>query len=794
MAQLCDTELPGKLKLGHTCKFCVIDVAGSKPDHIPAGAAAAAADAGGAAKNFNRAEKTRLTKESGARQDTATAQRIGGDFTRYSKGDAPYLSARADVFDAVKAKRAAELAANPPPDVEIKITTRDGKVLPGKAWETTPMDIAKELRLEQNALIASVTYTGARAPGGAHTALDVTAADGMEDEEEGAGAAKGELWDLNRALEGDCKLAILRFDDDDAKTAFWHSSAHILGEALEHKYGSYLTIGPPVDPGFYYDSYMGDITINDGDFKDLEAEVKQVVKKKQPFERLVITKEEGLEMFKYNPFKYQLIATKVPDGSSTTVYRCGDLIDLCRGPHVTHTGKVASFKVCRASATNWLGKVENDTLQRVYGISFPDKKLLKEWEEIQKKAEERNHRNVGPQQELFMFHDLSPGSCFFMPRGTRIYNRLVDFIKKQYWLRGYEEIITPNVYNAKLWETSGHWQHYAENMFSFDVEGQTFAMKPMNCPGHCLMFKWRLRSWRELPLRLGDFGVLHRNELSGALTGLVRVRRFQQDDGHIFCTEAQIRDELVSALDFMKTVYGIFGMTYHLERSTRPAKALGEPALWDVAEQAIAEALDEFAGPGNWKDNPGDGAFYGPKIDIKVYDALKRVHQCATVQLDFQLPRRFDLKYRSGDDESSSKMEYPVLIHRAVLGSVERMFGILTEHFGGKWPFWLSPRQIVVVPVAPAHYEYAHEVRAALHKAGFYADVDDSSKTFTRKLVEGQKAQYNFQLVVGDKDMPDKVSPRRREEEGMDKKDLEMPQMTITEAIAMFQELTDTHK
>ena len=298
MAQLCDTELPRKLKLGHTCKFCVIDVAGSKPDHIPAGAAAAAADAGGAAKNFNRAEKTRLTKESGARQDTATAQRIGGDFTRYSKGDAPYLSARADVFDAVKAKRAAELAANPPPDVEIKITTRDGKVLPGKAWETTPMDIAKELRLEQNALIASVTYTGARAPGGAHTALDVTAADGMEDEEEGAGAAKGELWDLNRALEGDCKLAILRFDDDDAKTAFWHSSAHILGQALETLYGCKLTHGPPLEPGapsggFFYDSYMGDVPFNTAMAVEVEKAVKKVCDAKQPFERVVVSKADG---------------------------------------------------------------------------------------------------------------------------------------------------------------------------------------------------------------------------------------------------------------------------------------------------------------------------------------------------------------------------------------------------------------------------------------------------------------------------------------------------------------------
>ena len=354
------------------------------------------------------------------------------------------------------------------------------------------------------------------------------------------------------------------------------------------------------------------------------------------------------------------------------------------------------------------------------------------------------------QQNLVMLHDLSAGSAFWLPHGARIYNKLINFIKEHYWKRGYDEVITPNIFNLDLWHQSGHAMHYKDAMFCFDVEGKEWAMKPMNCPAHCLMFAGQIRSYRDLPIRYADFGVLHRNELSGALTGLTRVRRFQQDDGHVFCREDQIEQEVLSALDMMKSVYTTFGMTYKLELSTRPKKALGEKELWDRAEAALARALDTFQGKGGWKENPGDGAFYGPKVDIKVMDAMERVHQCATVQLDFQLPIRFNLQYNTGSKEEGNQFARPVIVHRAMLGSVERMFAVLCEHFGGKWPFWLSPRQVMIIPVHKDWNDYCQEVRDRLHSEGFYADVDLSKNTFPKKVRAAQVDQYNFQLVVGE--------------------------------------------
>jgi threonyl-tRNA synthetase len=385
-----------------------------------------------------------------------------------------------------------------------------------------------------------------------------------------------------------------------------------------------------------------------------------------------------------------------------------------------------------------------------------------------------------------MFHELSAGSAFWLPHGARIYNKLIEFIKKQYWVRGYDEIITPNIYNLDLWHKSGHAMHYKDAMFCFDVEGSEWAMKPMNCPGHCLMFAGKIRSYRDLPIRFADFGVLHRNELSGALSGLTRVRRFQQDDAHIYCREDQIEDEVVGALNFMKYVYDIFGMTYKLELSTRPKKALGEKALWDRAEQALANAMDKFAGKGGWRVNPGDGAFYGPKIDIKVMDAMERVHQCATVQLDFQLPIRFDLQYTTSNKDD--QFARPVMVHRAMLGSVERMFAVLCEHFGGKWPLWLSPRQVMLIPVHAANNEYAESVRAKLHELGYYADVDLSKNTFQKKVRNAQVAQYNYQLVVGNNEVDNgtvNIRTRENQVEGEKK---------VDEFIEMLNQARDEYK
>ena len=480
------------------------------------------------------------------------------------------------------------------------------------------------------------------------------------------------------------------------------------------------------------------LQVSERDFKVLDSIVKKISKEKQPFERLEMKKSDLLEMFKYNQFKLRILKERVKT-ETTTVYKCGSLIDLCRGPHVRHTGKVKAMEITKNSSTYWEGKADAETLQRIYGISFPDNKQLKEWRQFQEEAAKRDHRKLGREQDLFFFHELSPGSCFFQPKGALIYNKLVQFIREEYWKRGFQEVISPNIYNAKLWQTSGHWDHYAENMFKIDVEKEQFGLKPMNCPGHCLIFDHGIRSWRDLPLRMADFGVLHRNELSGALTGLTRVRRFQQDDAHIFCMPEQIKDEMRGALDFLQHIYSTFGFSYQLKLSTRPESFLGDVEVWNQAEKMISDSLDESGLP--WKLNPGDGAFYGPKIDITLMDALRRQHQCATIQLDFQLPIRFNLSYI---DEKGEK-KHPVIIHRAILGSVERMVAVLLESFGGKWPFWLSPRQAMVVPVAAPFNEYAQTVQKQLKEAGFMCEANvDNTETMNKKVRNAQIAQFNF--------------------------------------------------
>uniref|UniRef100_A0A8P0NCR3 threonine--tRNA ligase n=1 Tax=Canis lupus familiaris TaxID=9615 RepID=A0A8P0NCR3_CANLF len=596
----------------------------------------------------------------------------------------------------------------------ITVRMAGGKTVEGEVWTTTPYQVAAEIspELAESTVVAKVN---------------------------------GELWDLDRPLEGDSTLELLTFDNEEAQAVYWHSSAHILGEAMELYYGGHLCYGPPIENGFYYDMFIEDRAVSSTELSALENICKTIIKEKQPFERLEISKEVLLEMFKYNKFKCRILNEKVHT-STTTVYRCGPLIDLCKGPHVRHTGKIKAIKIFKNSSTYWEGNPEMETLQRIYGISFPDNKMMKTWEKFQEEAKNRDHRKVGKEQELFFFHDLSPGSCFFLPRGAFIYNTLMDFIREEYHRRNFTEVLSPNMFNSKLWETSGHWQHYSENMFTFDIEKDTFALKPMNCPGHCLMFAHRPRSWREMPVRLADFGVLHRNELSGTLSGLTRVRRFQQDDAHIFCTVEQIEEEIKGCLQFLQSVYSTFGFSFQLNLSTRPENFLGEVELWDEAEKQLQNSLVEFGKP--WKMNPGDGAFYGPKIDIKIKDAIGRYHQCATIQLDFQLPIRFNLTYvsKDGDDKRN-----PVIIHRAILGSVERMIAILSENYGGKWPFWLSPRQVMVIPVGPTCEKYALQVKKRQER--FMADVDlDHSCTLNKKIRNAQLAQYNFILVVGEKE------------------------------------------
>uniref|UniRef100_A0A0R3RYR9 threonine--tRNA ligase n=1 Tax=Elaeophora elaphi TaxID=1147741 RepID=A0A0R3RYR9_9BILA len=579
-----------------------------------------------------------------------------------------FIEERIALFDKLMAKYLDEVAAKK--SEKIKITLLNGKELEGESWHTTPLMIAEQISrgLADSAVVAKVN---------------------------------GEVWDLDRPFESDAVLQILKFDDDEGKQVFWHSSAHIMGEAMERYCGGHLCYGPPISEGFYYDMWKEGPAITPDDFPKLEQIIKCVVKDKQPFERLVVSKEDLLQMFKYNKFKIRIINEKITT-PSTTVYRCGPLIDLCRGPHVRHTGKVKALTVIKTSSSYWEGRSDAESLIRIYGISFPDSKQLKEWQKLQEEAAKRDHRKIGRDQELYFFHPLSPGSAFWYPKGAHIYNALCNFIRKEYRKRGFTEVISPNMYNSKLWEQSGHWEHYSDNMFN--------------------------------------------NELSGALTGLTRVRRFQQDDAHIFCRQDQVVEEIMGCIDFLKYAYiDVFGFTFKLNLSTRPEVGyLGDIETWNAAENKLKEALN--ASGHKWELNPGDGAFYGPKIDITIQDALRRLHQCATIQLDFQLPIRFDLSYF---DENSERQR-PVMIHRALLGSIERMTAILAENYGGKWPFWLSPRQAKVITVHESQNEYGRMVQKKIYEAGFEVEFDtDSSDTLNKQIRNAQIAQFNFILVVG---------------------------------------------
>ncbi|KAL6969483.1 threonine--tRNA ligase [Sarracenia purpurea var. burkii] len=660
------------------------------------------------------------------------------------------ISKRIALFESIKAEQIAHresISGDP-----IKITLHDGSVKEGKKWMSTPLDVAKEISksLAANALISKVN---------------------------------GVLWDMERPLEGDSDLKLFTFDSDEGRDTFWHSSAHILGQSLEMEYGCKLCIGPCTTrgEGFYYDAFYGELGLNEDHFKWIDSGAAKAVGEKQPFERIEVTRDQALEIFSENKFKIEII-NELPEDKTITVYRCGPLVDLCRGPHIPNTSFVKAFACLKASSAYWRGKKDRESLQRVYGISYPDQKRLKEYIARLEEAKKYDHRELGKNQELFFFHPLSPGSCVFLPHGARIYNKLVEFIRNQYWNRGYQEVVTPNIYNMQLWETSGHAANYRENMFLLEIEKQEFGLKPMNCPGHCLIFDHRVRSYRELPLRMADFGVLHRNEASGALSGLTRVRRFQQDDAHIFCRESQIKDEVKSALEFINYTYEIFGFTYDLKLSTRPEKFLGDIATWEKAEADLTEALNEFGKP--WELNEGDGAFYGPKIDIVVSDALNRKFQCATLQLDFQLPSRFNLSY-SAEDEA--KKERPVMIHRAILGSVERMLAVLLEHYKGKWPLWLSPRQAIVCPVSEKSESYALQVKDQIHQAGFYVDVDTTDRKIQKKVREAQLAQYNYILVVGEEESKTgQVSMRVRDKANISVLSLENLLKFFKEEVAAF--------
>lgn len=669
-----------------------------------------------------------------------------------------FILERNALFDQLKKDHDQELASRDKPQIQVTLIPAPGQeaTIEGKAWETTPGHLLKNVPKDRAGQIV-------------------------------VAKVDGQLWDLDRPLEKSSKVVYLTFDDSEGRDVFWHSSAHVLGECAEHEYGCRLSHGPPTAMGFFYDMALPPgQAVREAEWPSIENRAKKFTKEKQAFERLEVSKDNLRKLFGYSKYKMHYIEKFVPDGESSTVYRNGTLVDLCQGPHIQNTRKIEAFKIMKNSSAYFLGDQNNDSLQRIHGVAFPNKQQLKDWEHFLEEAKKRDHQAIGQQQKLFMFSKLSPGSPFLLPHGTRIFNALQAMLREQYWDRGYQEVQTPNMYDVDLWKTSGHWQHYQDDMFRVQIKDDSadpipladktpdgkplppgepkdkdkgvFALKPMNCPGHCLMFRDEERSYRELPWRVADFGVLHRNEASGALSGLTRVRKFQQDDTHIFCTNEQVQQEIEALFDFMKHVYGLFGFPFKFKLSTRPEGYMGTIEEWDSAESRLKQALQNFRGD-DWELNEGDGAFYGPKIDITIQDALMREYQCATIQLDFQGPQNFKLEYRTGESsEEVSKQENeardpkapapgmarPVMIHRAIVGSFERFIAILCEHFGGKWPFWLSPRQVLVIPVMKGAEDYVREIQTIFHKARMYVDIDVSGNTLQKKIRSGQLAQYNF--------------------------------------------------
>jgi threonyl-tRNA synthetase len=570
-------------------------------------------------------------------------------------------------------------------------------------------------------------------------------------------------------IEEDGHIKINTWDSVAGKQTFWHSTAHLFAHAVSRLYpNSKNTIGPPVEEGFYYD--FDDLKITPDDFPKIEAEMQKIVAADFPFEKKDWTLADVKHHQGSNPYKLQLANEFTAAGEKLTAYKDGEFIDLCEGPHIPRTGLIKAFKLLKIAGAFWKGDQKNKQLTRVYGIGFPTQKELDAWIKLQEEVAKRDHRKLGADLELFMFHDWSPGSAFFLPKGMVLVNELQKFIREQYVQRGYDEVLTPQLFNKALFETSGHWGHYKQNMFLLNVDDEEFALKPMNCPSHCLIFKNKSHSYRELPLKIADHTPLHRNEVRGALGGLTRVRKMEMEDAHIFCTPEQIQQEIKGVLEFIKYVYlEVFKMPLAATLATRPADSMGSPELWTQAEEALAKSLDAEKMPYTLK--PGDGAFYGPKIDFEVKDALGRSFTISTVQLDFQMPERFELTYVDKDNS----LKRPVMIHRAILSTFERFVGLLTEHYAGKFPTWLSPVQARVLPISEKVEHYAQKVMHELKAAGVRVEIDNSAETLNKKIREAQLAQIPYILVVGEKEQAEKsVSVRTRDNKVHGEKKVEL--------------------
>ena len=558
----------------------------------------------------------------------------------------------------------------------------------------------------------------------------------------------GKVCDLMTPLTDDCDIEFLKFADKDGKMVFWHTSTHIMAQAVKRLYpNAKLGTGPALDNGFYYDIDLEEkLTVED--LEKIEKEMKNIVSESLDIVRKEVSRNETIEIMKNRNEDYKIeIINGLPEDATISLYQQGEFIDLCAGPHLPNTKYVKAFKLTSIAGAYWRADANNKQLQRLYGVSFEKKKELDEYLKLLEEAKLRDHRKLGKELDLFSMHEEGPGFPFFHPKGMVLRNTLEKFWREEHEKAGYDEIKTPIILNEALWHQSGHWDHYKENMYFTKIDGEDYAIKPMNCPGSILTYKTHLFSYRDLPLRWAEMGQVHRHELSGALHGLMRVRTFTQDDAHLYVLPSQVKDELIGVIELADYIYSIFNFKYHVELSTRPENSMGTQEQWDIATNGLIAALEEK----NIKYivNEGDGAFYGPKIDFHLQDAIGRTWQCGTIQLDFQMPERFDIHYI----DSNNEKQRPVMLHRTVFGSIERFIGILIEHFAGKFPLWLSPVQVKILPISDKFVDYAYEVQKELKKLGIRVNVDARAEKIGFKIREAQLEKVPYMLVIGEKEV-----------------------------------------
>lgn len=583
------------------------------------------------------------------------------------------------------------------------------------------------------------------------------------------GEVNGKAVGLKYQLYEDAEVSILTFEDEDGKDIFRHTSSHIMAQAVLRLFpNTKLAIGPPIENGFYYD-FDSEHRFTEEDFGIIEKEMDKICQENLQIEKFEMPRDEAIKYMKGKNESYKVeLIEDLPENTILSFYKQGEFVDLCAGPHLPSTKSVKAIKILSVAGAYWRGSEKNKMLQRIYATSYPKQKLLDEYLTRLEEAKKRDHRKLGKELDLFSIQEEGPGFPFFHPKGMVIRNILEEFWRKSHKKRGYDEVKTPIILNQQLWQTSGHWDHYKENMYFTKIDSMDYAVKPMNCPGSMLVYKRKMYSYRDFPIRLAEMGLVHRHELSGALHGLMRVRCFTQDDSHIFMLPEQIKDELVNRIDFIDYIYNVFGFKYRIELSTKPENSMGTDEEWNIATEALREALEEKRFP--YKINEGDGAFYGPKIDFHLEDSIGRTWQCGTIQLDFQMPQRFELSYTGSDGEKHR----PVMLHSVIYGSIERFIGILIEHFAGKFPAWIAPVQVKILPIADKFHGYAKEIAAKLKNADLRVEFDDRNEKIGYKIREAQLLKIPYMIIVGEKEMESNtISVRSRDQGELGSQELE---------------------